>query len=82
MMIDVLLLSFQDMGTVIMGKVESGGVMKGTSLMLMPNRVSKNFTLICVTCSHLATFMCLYVAMLSTWADVHCMFYWYSTTTL
>lgn len=30
----------QDMGTVVMGKVESGGVMKGTSLLLMPNRVS------------------------------------------
>ena len=28
------------MGTVVMGKVESGGVMKGTSLLLMPNRVS------------------------------------------
>lgn len=30
----------QDMGTVIMGKVESGGVMKGSSLVMMPNRVS------------------------------------------
>ena len=30
----------QDMGTVVMGKVESGGVMKGASLLLMPNRVS------------------------------------------
>lgn len=33
-------LCLQDMGTVVMGKVESGGVMKGTSLLLMPNRVS------------------------------------------
>ena len=31
---------FQDMGTVVMGKVESGAVMKGASLLLMPNRVS------------------------------------------
>ena len=30
----------QDMGTVVMGKVESGGVMKGLSLLMMPNRVS------------------------------------------
>ena len=30
----------QDMGTVVLGKVESGGVMKGASLLLMPNRVS------------------------------------------
>lgn len=31
---------YKDMGTVVMGKVESGGVMKGASLLLMPNRVS------------------------------------------
>ncbi len=30
----------QDMGTVVMGKVESGGVAKGSILLLMPNRVS------------------------------------------
>ena len=30
----------QDMGTVVLGKVESGGVMKGASLLMMPNRVS------------------------------------------
>ena len=29
------------MGTVVLGKVESGGVMKGASLLLMPNRVSE-----------------------------------------
>jgi len=32
--------ALQDMGTVVLGKVESGGVMKGSSLLLMPNRVS------------------------------------------
>ena len=34
-----LMVCLQDMGTVVMGKVESGGVMKGSSLLLMPNRV-------------------------------------------
>jgi translation elongation factor EF-1alpha len=29
----------QDMGTLVMGKLESGAVMKGLSLLLMPNRV-------------------------------------------
>ena len=29
----------QDMGTLVMGKLESGTVMKGLSLLLMPNRV-------------------------------------------
>jgi len=32
--------ALQDMGTVVLGKVESGGVMQGSSLLLMPNRVS------------------------------------------
>jgi len=31
---------YKDMGTVVLGKVESGGVMKGSSLLLMPNRVN------------------------------------------
>ena len=29
----------QDMGTMVMGKVESGGLVKGSSLTLMPNKV-------------------------------------------
>ena len=29
----------QDMGIVVLGKIESGGVCKGSSLTLMPNRV-------------------------------------------
>lgn len=33
---------YKDMGTVVMGKVESGECKKGTSLLLMPNRVSCN----------------------------------------
>ena len=38
-------LCLQDMGTVVLGKVESGGVMKGASFLLMPNRVSTmNYT--------------------------------------
>lgn len=31
---------YKDMGTIVMGKVESGGVTKGASLLLMPNRVT------------------------------------------
>jgi len=31
---------FKDMGTVIMGKVESGSVREGDSLLVMPNKVS------------------------------------------
>lgn len=31
---------YKDMGTVVMGKVESGEMKKGQSLLLMPNRVS------------------------------------------
>lgn len=32
---------YKDMGTVVMGKVESGEMRKGQSLLLMPNRVNK-----------------------------------------
>jgi len=31
---------YKDMGTVVVGKVESGRLRKGDSLMLMPNKVS------------------------------------------
>lgn len=30
---------FKDMGTVVMGKVESGSVREGDSLLVMPNKV-------------------------------------------
>lgn len=30
---------FKDMGTVVMGKVESGSVTEGDSLVVMPNKV-------------------------------------------
>lgn len=30
---------FKDMGTVVMGKVESGSVREGDSLLIMPNKV-------------------------------------------
>lgn len=33
---------YKDMGTVVMGKVESGECRKGQSLVIMPNRVSFN----------------------------------------
>ena len=29
----------QDMGTMVMGKIESGGLVKGMNLTLMPNKV-------------------------------------------
>ena len=32
----------QDMGTMVMGKVESGGLAKGMTLTLMPNKVCNN----------------------------------------
>lgn len=31
---------FKDMGTVVMGKVESGSICDGDSLVVMPNKVS------------------------------------------
>ena len=34
------ILCSQDMGTVVMGKVESGSVCKGSQFFVMPNRVS------------------------------------------
>ena len=49
----MLCLRLQDMGTVVMGKVESGGVMKGASLLLMPNRVSVSF---CVKLQYIAEY--------------------------
>ena len=38
----VLLLHYvlQDMGTVVIGKIESGSVCKGSQFLMMPNRVS------------------------------------------
>lgn len=34
------------MGTLVMGKLESGSVMKGLSLLLMPNRVSSEIEIV------------------------------------
>lgn len=31
---------YRDMGTVVMGKIESGSVRRGDTLMIMPNKVS------------------------------------------
>ena len=41
----------QDMGTMVIGKVESGSVGKGSSLVMMPNRVSNRneFVSVCDT---------------------------------
>lgn len=33
----------RDMGTVVMGKIESGSVRRGDSLIIMPNKVSEFF---------------------------------------
>ena len=35
----------QDMGTIVLGKVESGTVSKGQILTIMPNRVSNTYTM-------------------------------------
>lgn len=34
---------YKDMGTVVMGKVESGSAKKGQNLLVMPNRVSSDW---------------------------------------
>ena len=31
---------YNDMGTIVIGKVESGGAKKGETLLIMPNKVS------------------------------------------
>lgn len=36
---------FKDMGTVVMGKIESGSVREGDPLMVMPNKVFFHFIL-------------------------------------
>jgi peptide chain release factor subunit 3 len=37
---------YADMGCVVVGKVESGHIMKGQNLLLMPNKVSNRFSTI------------------------------------
>lgn len=34
---------YKDMGTVVVGKIESGRMRKGDTLVLMPNKVSEGF---------------------------------------
>ena len=36
---------FKDMGTVVMGKIESGSVMEGDTLLVMPNKVYTDLSL-------------------------------------
>lgn len=43
---------FKDMGTVVMGKVESGSIREGDSLLVMPNKV-RSFS-----CSNLSLELC------------------------
>lgn len=43
---------YKDMGTVVMGKVESGEMKKGQSLILMPNRVSDFLLRTFLLCIH------------------------------
>ena len=40
-MLCVLSVVFQEMGTIILGKLESGTIRKGQSLTLMPNKVRR-----------------------------------------
>ena len=37
---------FRDMGTVVMGKIESGTVRRGDNLVVMPNKVCQTLMLI------------------------------------
>ena len=39
-----ILLSNKDMGTVVLGKLESGSISKGQQIIMMPNRVSLQCT--------------------------------------
>ena len=56
------------MGTMVIGKVESGSVGKGSTLIVMPNRVSlcavfpaPQYTLLCLVYNNKATGSCLCV---------------------
>lgn len=50
---------FKDMGTVVMGKVESGSVTEGDTLLVMPNKVFPKPALTFVLSSfHLFLFPC------------------------
>lgn len=39
---------FKDMGTVVMGKIESGSIREGDNLLIMPNKVLFFFYLNCI----------------------------------
>jgi translation elongation factor EF-1alpha len=39
---------YKDMGTIVMGKIESGTIKKGDSLLVMPNKVLFLVLLICL----------------------------------
>ena len=64
------------MGTMVIGKVESGSVCKGSSFLLMPNRVSLTFTCTCpATCKYIihvcpAEFLISYIYMYEAWAKL------------
>ena len=45
---NVLFMYFQDMGTILLGKVESGVVAKNDNILLMPNRVSTIISLMVI----------------------------------
>lgn len=44
----MLWVSFQDMGTIVLGKIESGTICKGQVLTLMPNKVSLVLSAVCL----------------------------------
>jgi len=50
---------FKDMGTVVMGKVESGSVREGDSLLVMPNKVDYLFIFwVVVNCLYFTILIC------------------------
>lgn len=43
---------FKDMGTVVMGKIESGSAREGDSLFVMPNKVLCHYIFFFICCAY------------------------------
>lgn len=62
---------FKDMGTTVMGKVESGSVREGDSLLIMPNKVP-------ACCLQFYACFPFYVIYLSFYAKNDSLIHWYA----
>jgi hypothetical protein len=60
---------YRDMGTVVMGKIESGSVRRGDTLMIMPNKVGFRSSDICIDTPYLFQ-KCLFLGIL--YASLFC----------